>query len=182
MRCEVQERFRTLCYNMAHVIHTSKQMAAAAKTLGIPLLVTEQYPKALLHTVSEIDISGAQKFEKTQFSMCIPEVWNWMTTKEMRDRRSVVLFGIEAHVCVQQTALDLIAAGYSVHVLADGVSSQRALDRSAALQRMQGAGAVVTTSESVLFELMKTKDNPVFKAISELSKERPPPENQLSSL
>lgn len=86
-------------------------------------------------------------------------------------RKSIVLFGIEAHVCVQQTALDLLEQGYDVHVLADGVSSQRVHDRSVALRRMAQAGAHVTTAESLIFMLLASAEHPQFRTIAGLIKE-----------
>mmetsp|Transcript_29822 Transcript_29822/g.81837 ORF Transcript_29822/g.81837 Transcript_29822/m.81837 type:complete len:108 (+) Transcript_29822:398-721(+) len=85
--------------------------------------------------------------------------------------RAVVLFGVETHVCVQQSALDLLELGYEVHVLADGVSSQRAVDRDTAIERMRQAGVFVTTTESVLFELTRSKDHAKFKIVSALAKQ-----------
>jgi hypothetical protein len=82
--------------------------------------------------------------------------------------KSVVLSGIEAHVCIQQTALDLIEQGYEVHIVADGTYSQRDADRDVAFERMRSAGAFVTTAESALFMLLGDKDSPSFKAISQL--------------
>eukprot|EP01130_Rhizamoeba_saxonica_P016208 TRINITY_DN744_c0_g1_i2.p1 TRINITY_DN744_c0_g1~~TRINITY_DN744_c0_g1_i2.p1 ORF type:complete len:113 (-),score=24.28 TRINITY_DN744_c0_g1_i2:99-437(-) len=83
---------------------------------------------------------------------------------------SVVLFGIEAHVCVQQTALDLKERGLNVHVLVDGTSSQRSFDRKYAFKRLENSGVILTTSESVLFELLKDSTHPKFKEISKILK------------
>eukprot|EP00922_Rhytidocystis_sp_ex-Travisia-forbesii_P058306 GHVS01086198.1.p1 GENE.GHVS01086198.1~~GHVS01086198.1.p1 ORF type:complete len:144 (-),score=12.59 GHVS01086198.1:722-1153(-) len=120
--CDIQEIFRHLTLQMPHVIHTASMMSQAADLLGIPLVVTEQYPRALKSTVHEVDISHAFKVEKTRFSMLVPEVTEFL--RNVPERRTIALFGIEAHVCVQQTALDLLQEGYSVHLICDGVSSQ----------------------------------------------------------
>eukprot|EP00386_Alphamonas_edax_P009127 GDKI01030033.1.p1 GENE.GDKI01030033.1~~GDKI01030033.1.p1 ORF type:complete len:152 (-),score=43.21 GDKI01030033.1:16-471(-) len=132
--CDIQERFRAVIHQMPHVIHTGKIMAHASRIMEIPLLVTEQYPKALLKTVAEIPVEHGTVFEKTKFSMLTEEVTKHILSDELKDRKSVVLFGIETHVCVQQTALDLLQLGYNVHILTDGVSSQRPLDRATALR------------------------------------------------
>merc|ERR1712194_368664 len=156
---------------MPQVINTAKTMVQAAEIFDIPLVVTEQYPKALGHTVTEIDLANKkecdssciqrmQVFEKTRFSMCTDEVFAHLQLDGMKGRKSAVLFGVETHVCVQQTALDLLARNYTVHVLADGVSSQRAIDREVAIERLRQSGAFITTSESVLFELLREKDAP----------------------
>ncbi|CAL1156403.1 unnamed protein product [Cladocopium goreaui] len=165
--CDVQEKFRGVIDQMPRVIEASKAMLAAAKVMAIPVIVTEQYPKALGHTVSELDVSEAKVFEKTQFSMYTNEFAHYLGGL---DRKDAILFGVETHVCVQQTALDLMDRGIQVHVLADGVSSQRPLDREIALDRLRQAGCYVTTMESVLFELLRSKDAPEFKAISGIVK------------
>eukprot|EP00922_Rhytidocystis_sp_ex-Travisia-forbesii_P041497 GHVS01061981.1.p1 GENE.GHVS01061981.1~~GHVS01061981.1.p1 ORF type:complete len:237 (+),score=17.82 GHVS01061981.1:168-878(+) len=172
--CDIQERFRTLILRMPHVVHTAHAMTQASRILDIPVVVTEQNPRALLPTVSELDISNAFKVDKTHFSMMVPQVVDFI--RKVPSRQSVVLFGIEAHVCIQQTTLDLLEDGYSVHLVCDGISSQRSLDRSTALLRLQQAGAHLTTSESVLFELMRDSTHPQFKAISALMKHPRPAE------
>jgi nicotinamidase-related amidase len=111
--------------------------------------------------------------EKTCFTMLAPQVKQWLESPELQRRRSAVIFGLEAHVCVQQTTLDLLERGYDVHVLVDGVSSQVVSDRAVAFARMQGAGAFLTTSESVLMELIRGKEHEHFKPISALLKTRP---------
>merc|ERR1712039_1003907 len=139
--CDIQERFRDVIDSMPQVIAVSKTMIQGAEIYDIPLLVSEQYPKALLHTVQELDVSRAKVFEKTRFSMCTNE---FLAHLEGLKRKAIVVFGVEAHVCVQQTCLDLLENGYQVHIVVDGVSSRRPLDRSVALQRMQTAGAYLT--------------------------------------
>jgi len=167
--CDVQERFRHLGYKFDAVVAGSARMTAAAKELGIPLIVTEQYPKGLGHTVAEIDLSsvtdhGGFVVEKTSFSMLgCPDVSSAL--KKM-DYDAAVIFGLEAHVCVQQTTLDLLEAGKGVHLCVDAVSSQRTVDRTCGLRRAERAGALLTTTESVLMELIRGKDHPSFKAIS----------------
>mmetsp|Transcript_42182 Transcript_42182/g.78455 ORF Transcript_42182/g.78455 Transcript_42182/m.78455 type:complete len:203 (+) Transcript_42182:60-668(+) len=161
--CDVQERFRDVIDRMPEVIAAAKSMMDGGEVLSIPILITEQYPKALGHTVPELDVAKAKVFEKTKFSMCTDE---FLSHLQSLGRRDVVLFGVETHVCVQQTAFDLIERGFQVHVLADGVSSQRPLDRETALHRLRQVGCFVTTAESVLFELLRSKDAPEFKATS----------------
>merc|ERR1719277_405684 len=166
--CDVQERFRDVIDSMPQVIAVAKTMIQGAEIYDIPMLVSEQYPKALLHTVAELDVSKAKVFEKTRFSMCTNE---FLAHLEGLKRKAIVVFGVEAHVCVQQTCLDLLARGYQVHVLADGVSSQRRFDREIAIERLRQSGAFITTCESVLFELLRSKDAAEFKQISSLAKQ-----------
>ncbi|KAJ2992300.1 Isochorismatase domain-containing protein 1 [Globomyces sp. JEL0801] len=167
--CDIQEAFRNLIYSNPQVIATADKMIKASNLLNIPLVVTEHYPKGLKHTVSELNIQSAKVFEKTKFSMWTTEVENHV--KEELKSKSVVLFGIETHVCVLQTTLDLLEANMEVYVVLDGVSSQNPEERSVAIKRMRDAGAVVTTSETILFQLMGDARHPNFKAVSNLVKE-----------
>jgi len=149
--CDVQERFAPLVHRWPAVVHTSRTLVRAAAALNSDVVVTEQYPKALGRTAAallEALPPGAPVFAKTRFSMLTREV--------------------EAHVCVQQTALDLLDAGKRVFVVADGVSSQRPGDRTVALQALAAAGATVTTLEGALFALMRDAAHPAFKAVSRL--------------
>ncbi|GLC44286.1 hypothetical protein PLESTB_000761100 [Pleodorina starrii] len=170
--CDVQEKFRPLIAGFPAVIDTSRRMVQAANVLGIPVLVTEQYPKALGPTVSEVASvlpPGCSVHAKTLFSMCTPDVDAWLKSKP--DVRQVLLLGIEAHVCVFQTSLDLLERGYEVHLLADGISSSRPHHRAAGLQRMAQAGALISNSEMAMFQLTGDAKHPRFKDISALVKE-----------
>ncbi|KAF8982712.1 Isochorismatase domain-containing protein 1 [Entomortierella lignicola] len=165
--CDIQEKFRTLIFQYPSVVATAHKMIKAHKILGVPLIVTEQNAKALGATAGELDISSAKiNAPKSKFSMYLPEV-----EKELKGIKSVVLFGIESHVCVLQTALDLLENNYDVHVLADGVSSIHNFEIEVALNRIKSAGGYVTTSESILFELLKDASHEKFKEISNLVKE-----------
>jgi nicotinamidase-related amidase len=176
--CDIQERFRTAIHKFPAVVAGSRRMGEAAKLLGIPTIVTEQYPKGLGHTVGEFDKSAATIVEKTDFSMCVPQVVKVL--KAHSSLTDVIICGIEAHVCVQQSTLDLIEMGYNVHLCVDAVSSSDSTGRAVGLHRCAGAGAYITSTESVLFELMRSKDHPNFKAISGLVKEtRVGPEDAL---
>ncbi|KAF9189188.1 Isochorismatase domain-containing protein 1 [Haplosporangium sp. Z 767] len=167
--CDIQEKFRSHIYQFPAVVATAQKMIAAHKILDIPLIVTEQNPRALGATATELDLSQAKmNLPKTKFSMFIPEV-----EKELKSNniKSVVLFGIESHVCVLQTALDLLEHNYDVHVLADGVSSMNSYEIQHALKRIETAGGYVTTSESILFQLLRDSNHEKFKLISKLVKE-----------
>eukprot|EP00301_Raphidiophrys_heterophryoidea_P020362 c5075_g1_i1.p1 GENE.c5075_g1_i1~~c5075_g1_i1.p1 ORF type:complete len:215 (-),score=51.00 c5075_g1_i1:154-732(-) len=168
--CDVQEKFRNVLLNFATTVHISSVMVKASSAMGIPVIVTEQYSKGLGHTVAEIDLKAHPQvygpFDKTLFSMYTPEVRQLFAEHKFEN---AVIFGLETHVCVQQTVLDLLPI-CNVHVLADGVSSQRHIDREVALGRMAASGAFVTTSESMLMELIRGKDSPHFKDISGLIK------------
>jgi len=180
--CDVQEKFRGLIHHMPAVIETTSRMVRAANVLDLPVFVTEQYPKALGHTVPEIakDLGQAEVFSKTMFSMCTPELETAFAAKGGIGQ--VLLCGIETHVCVYQTCLDLVEKhNVEVHLCVDGVSSQREVDRSTALRRLsQLPGVFFCTSEMATFELVGDAKHPKFKQISSLAKETRP--EQLSAL
>jgi len=166
--CDIQETFRTRIVGMSTLIAAANFLTKSAKVLDIPLLVTEQVP--FKKTVSEIDTSNAVTIvEKSRFSMLVEQVRKELSTRP--NVKSVVLFGIEAHVCVLQTTLDLLRAGFAVYLPLDGISSQLLSDREAAIERMRGAGAVVTTSESILYEILGDAKHPKFKDTLPLVKE-----------
>lgn len=163
--CDVQERFRDIIHNSETMINTSSFLTQTARVLEIPVVATEQYPKAFGHTVKQIDVSNVKLFEKKLFSMVTDEVNAHLSTL---GRHNYVLYGIETHVCVQQTALDLLEKGCSVHIVVDGVSSCSALDRQIALGRMEKAGAYLTTAQSVVFALLGGAAHPNFKEVSKM--------------
>eukprot|EP00117_Sycon_ciliatum_P008470 scpid83433/ scgid11152/ Isochorismatase domain-containing protein 1 len=167
--CDMQEKFKPSIRYFDEITTVSQRLTSAAAALEIPLIVTEQYPKGLGRTVVDIDISkAAVRAEKTKFSMVVPEVTEFLQTRA--ERKTVVLFGIEAHVCVTQTALDLTGMGYTVHVVADAASSRSNTDRMMAFDRLRQSGVFVTTSEAVLFELLGDSKAPHFKEVQGLIK------------
>ncbi|XP_053621246.1 isochorismatase domain-containing protein 1-like isoform X1 [Plodia interpunctella] len=170
--CDIQETFRPHVKHFGEVVKVANKMLEASKHFKIPVYISEQYPKGLGNTTKDIKVeNAAMVYEKTQFSMFTPELQARLKN-DVPDLKSVVLFGIEAHVCIEQTVIDLLNEDLTVHVLADGVSSRSTMDRGLALQRMQSMlGCFVTTSENVLFKLLKDKAHPVFKIVSKLSKE-----------
>ncbi|XP_068621910.1 isochorismatase domain-containing protein 1-like isoform X2 [Battus philenor] len=167
--CDIQETFRPHIKHFEEVVKVANKMVAAAKLFKIPVYVSEQYPKGLGHTTKDINITdAAMVYDKTKFSMYTPELQERLK-KDIPSLSSVVLFGIEAHVCIEQTVIDLLGEDINVHVLADGVSSRSLMDRGLALQRFQSIGCFVGTSENVLFKLLRDKNNPVFKEVSKLN-------------
>jgi len=161
--CDMQEGFRKTISYYPQILEVSKRMLTAAKSLEMPVVVTEQYPKGLGKTCEELDVAGCPVFPKTQFSMLIPEVEAHMKT--LPDLKSVILCGIECHACIQQTVLDLREQNLDVHVLADAVSSRNMVDRMYALQRMKEAGAYISTSESMILMLARDAKHPKFKEL-----------------
>ncbi|GAC94719.1 isochorismatase [Pseudozyma hubeiensis SY62] len=176
--CDMQERFKTAIANFDLITTTSARMLKAAKILDVPVFTTEQNPKALGATVAPLsellkdlpEISASAVHPKTKFSMDLPNITDkWL--QSAGDIKHVVIFGIESHVCVLQTTLDLLDRGIQVHVIKDGVSSCNVGEIDVALERMRSSGAQITTSESVLFQMLVDASHPKFKAISGLIKE-----------
>jgi isochorismate hydrolase len=128
------------------------------------MIATEQYPQGLGPIVGDLRplLDGSPIFTKSKFSACVEELVDFLGTL---NRPQVVLSGIEAHVCVQQTALDLLSAGYRPFVCADAVTSRRRTDAEMAMHRLRQSGAVITTTESAVFELLDSSSSPVFKEI-----------------
>ena len=165
--CDIQEKFRPHIYQMTDVINTSKKMTEFSKLWQIPLIVTEQYPKALGSTCHDIDITHAViKEPKTKFSMVLPTIESFLNSKGITN---VVLFGIEAQVCITQTVLDLIGMNINVHVLADGISSINSGERQIALNRLSSI-CDITTSETIIFQIVKDASHQRFKDVSQLVK------------
>jgi nicotinamidase-related amidase len=143
----------------------------AAKNLAIPVLATEQYPQGLGKTEMSVQDNlpnNAPIFEKTAFS-CLGAS-GFIPALEQTHRKQIILVGQEAHVCILQTALDLISLGYEVHVVEDAICSRKAEHKFYALQRLQAQNAIITNYESVLFEWLRDANHPDFKVISGLLK------------
>lgn len=159
---------------METVINTTKFMTSVAKELSLPIVATQQYTKVFGPTIPDAfadpkDIGTVVPvFEKKKFSMMTPECSDHLSSL---GKTSYLLVGIEAHVCLQQTALDLLEQGHDVHIIADGVSSQQRYDREMALRRMESSGAWLTSAQSAAFMLLGSADHPNFKAVSKLVKD-----------
>jgi len=177
--CDMQEQFRKTIQYYPQIIEVSSRMLQAAKVLEMPVVVTEQYPKGLGPTVSELDVQGCPVFPKTQFSMCIDGVQEHLKT--LPDLKSVILCGIECHACIQQTTLDLKEQGFDVHVVADAVSSRSMVDRMYGLQRLREAGAYISTSESMILMLARDAKHPRFKELQKIIWDSAPDSGLLGS-
>ena len=159
---DVQEKLAPLICETERLLVNCTKLVETARLFAVPAFVTEQYPQGLGPTVTGLAEHFADRPAKLRFS-CV-EVLGWPPAGERTDQRfQVVLCGIEAHVCVLQTAFDLLAAGYQVFMAADAVGSRRQLDWSIALDRLSAAGATIVTTESVLFEWCETAAAPEFK-------------------
>jgi isochorismate hydrolase len=152
------------------VIRNIRTLIAFAKKMSIPILITEQYPKGLGKTVPEIklDHESLLPIEKVSFSCCGVETFN--NQLNQLTRKQVILTGIETHVCVLQTANDLIQKGYEVHVIADAICSRRKLDWEIGLRWMEKRGAMISTTEIIAFQLLKEAGTEEFRRLSKLLK------------
>ncbi len=158
---DVQEGFRSY-ESFAGVTDGCAKLLQAARILAVPSLVSEQYPKGLGHSASELGLVDEPRIEKTVFSAARADGF------DLAGRTQAIVCGIETHVCVSQTVHDLLERGVDVHVPADAVGSRHRLDYERGLERLQRAGAVVSTVESVLFELLERAGTPEFKQVQKL--------------
>ncbi len=158
---DVQEGFRSY-ESFAGVAGACAKLVQAARILDVPRVVSEQYPKGLGRTVPEVELEDERPIEKTVFSAARAEGF------DLGERDQAVVCGIETHVCVSQTVHDLLERGIEVHVPADAVGSRHWIDYERGLERLERAGAVVTTVEAALFELLECAGTPEFKAVQKL--------------
>ncbi len=158
---DVQEGFRPYA-SFAGVADACAKLVQATRILNVPRVVSEQYPKGLGHTVPEVGLADEVAIEKSVFSAARAEGF------DLQGRDQAVVCGIETHVCVSQTVQDLLERGIEVHVPADAVGSRHELDYQRGLERLERAGAVVTTVEAALFELLERAGTPEFKAVQKL--------------
>ncbi len=167
---DVQDKLMPLIPAARAVIRNIAFLIDAARVLNMTVQATEQYPKGLGSTVPELAQRLPDRPDKLAFSCCaVPAV---VDTFHRQARVKTLVVGIETHVCVQQTALDLLAEGFRVYVAADAVASRYASDHERALRRMEQAGVIVTTAESAAFEWVGRSGTPEFKQISKLVQDR----------
>ena len=170
---DVQERLLPAIGNGPHVVWNTRRLLDATDQLKIPALATEQYPRGLGPTVPEILSRLKQSpTEKRAFSCAACE--GLLDSARAEGRHKILLVGVEAHVCVQQTALDLQADGWRVYIATDAIGSRFQVDHETAVARMEASGVVATTTESAMFEWCETSDRPEFRTISQLAQEDPP--------
>lgn len=176
---DFQERLMPAMKDNEELAAASVKLAKGCRILGIPAVFTQQYTKGLGPTVPAVaaalteplgDLPAAEflPVEKTSFSAMGEPIF--VETLEKLGRKTVIIAGIEAHVCVQQTVIDLLETGYTVFIAVDCISSRSKTDKKYSLGRMSDAGAVGTTCESILFELLGGAKEPGFKQISALVK------------
>lgn len=167
---DVQDKLLHLIPHHAAMVCNIAFLIDGARLLQMPVAATEQYPCGLGPTTAELAGRLPERPEKTAFSCCaVPSIVEGFRRQA---RTKVVLAGIEAHVCVLHTALDLLALDFRVYLAVDAVGSRYAIDREIALRRLEQAGAILTTAETALFEWIGGASHPQFKAISQLVQQR----------
>lgn len=167
---DMQERLLSAMHDGAGITANVNKLVESAKILGIPLIVTEQYPKGLGGTSGKVALpQGVIPIEKISFSCFGSD--DFIERLHHLKRDTLVIFGTEAHICVLKTALDAKKAGFGAHVVADAVSSRKAQDCSAGIERMRQSGVFIATTEMVLFQLMDKAGSEEFKAVSALIKQ-----------
>jgi nicotinamidase-related amidase len=161
---DVQERLLPAMFEAERLARQCTLLARAAQQLAIPVVATEQYPEKLGATIAPLAelLGDCTPVSKMLFSACTPQV---MSALKQNGRRSVILCGLETHVCVVQTALDLAENGFQVLVPQDAVSSRYESDKRIGLERMKSVGAVPCSTEMVVFELLREAGTPEFKAL-----------------
>jgi isochorismate hydrolase len=166
---DVQEKLMNIMPRRAETLASIQKLIGAARVLKLPMLVTAQYIKGLGPVCAEIveATPGVASLEKLTFSCCGSEEF-LRAVKDLR-RQRIILCGIEAHVCVQQTAIDLMK-DYFVYIAADAISSRHEMDYTVAIERLRDCGAVITTVESAVFELLRESGTEQFKQILPLFK------------
>ena len=169
MAIDIQEKLMPAIEDHKALEKSMQNLLEGLKILEVPVIFTEQYPKGLGKTLDEIKgiCPTSVTVEKTQFSAWLPEVQSRLNSL---NRNHIILFGVETHVCVYQTALDLLEQGYQVYLPADCVGSRTAFNRDNALEDLARRGATITNRETLLFQLLENAKNPHFKTISALVK------------
>jgi nicotinamidase-related amidase len=162
---DIQEKLLPHIHDYQNMLAQAEKMIRAAVALEIPVTISEQYPRGLgpTHPTLVAAATGAPRTEKMTFSYCAEPACAKRISSLLRP--DVLLVGMEAHVCVQQTALDLLEMQMQPYVLADAVGARRPRDYDIALERMRHAGAIVTTVESAIFQLVHASGTDLFKRI-----------------
>ncbi len=163
---DIQERLAVVMKQRETVVNNCLHLIEIAKIMNIPVVVTEQYPKGLGRTVEEIRnaLPDYKPIEKLTFSCC--DERTFLNEIKTLNKKTVILTGMETHVCVLQTCIGLVLDGYNVHLIRDAVCSRTKENRETGIEFMRDAGAVITCTETVLFQLLKVAGTEEFKAIS----------------
>jgi nicotinamidase-related amidase len=169
---DAQVKLLEVIPNRARIVWNIRRLLDAASLLSVPVAATEQYPDKLSPTVPELKERIGHAPDKLCFSarVCGEIFDGWRANNRSR----VLLCGIETHVCIMQSALDILAAGFATYLAVDATGSRMSIDQETALRRMESAGVILTTTETAMFEWCTTAGTPEFKKISEIVKEKAP--------
>src|ERR1700739_2918361 len=164
---DIQEKLLPPIFQKAQLVRNSQLLIRAAGILKIPALVSTQYAKGLGGTVPEIAslLAGTEPVDKTLFSCFASDAFCSLLKRLPGSRNTLLLCGMESHICVTQTALGALREGYLVHVASDAVSSRTEWNWKIGLDRMHGAGAVISSTEMMIYELMRSSSSPAFKEL-----------------
>jgi len=164
---DIQSKLLPPIFQKEQLVRNSKLLIRAAGVLKIPAIVSTQYAKGLGTTVSEIAslLPETEAIDKDQFSCFGSEVFCTLLKRLPGNRNTLLLCGMESHICVMQTALAALREGYLVHVASDAVSSRTEWNWKIGLERMRAAGAVISSTEMMIYELMRSSSSPAFKEI-----------------
>lgn len=167
---DVQGKLAGLMYRKEGLFENLSRLIKGAGLLQIPIVLTEQYPKGLGPTAPELVelMPGVKPIEKITFSCCGNN--EFLQTIKALGRKQLLLTGIETHICVYQTAIDLLNAGFEVQIVTDAVSSRKLSNKRIGLERIKMAGAIPTSTEMALFELLRIAEGEKFKEISKIVK------------
>jgi nicotinamidase-related amidase len=167
---DMQESFRKIIQDFGNLTRNISILVEASKILNLPVIVSEQYPKGLGGTALDLQsiLGTHEKFAKQAFSCCQQE--NFINYLNSLGRKQVIVTGIETHVCVSQTVHDLLALGFSPHVIFEATTSRSAKNKEIGLEKMASAGAIISSIETALFEMVKDSSSESFKATQQLIK------------
>jgi len=168
---DVQEKLFPYVKNKEEIKSRIIKLIKTAKLFSIPTLISEHYPKGLGRTIEEIkkEVEGIPKIDKVTFSCGGSKAF--VEKINSFGRKKIILCGIETHICVAQTAFDLLENGYEIFVVVDAISSRNDIDHDTGIKRMSKAGVIITTSEAVMYELMEEAGTPLFKEFLKLVKD-----------
>ena len=169
---DIQEKLAHRMPDKEKVLKNSGKLIQVTRRLEIPVIVTEQYPKGLGRIVPELEslVMDTEPIDKISFSCCLED--RFINALAIENRNHILITGMEAHICVMQTALDLVNNGYTAGVVQDAVCSFHQNDMDIALERMHAAGVILVTTEMVIYELLRKAGTEDFKALLPMLKER----------
>ncbi len=167
---DIQEKIFRVMISPEILIQNTLKLIEGFRILGLPIFVTEQYPKGLGETETRIKAALKENLPVQKMTFSCSGAGNLFETFKNQNIKQIAVAGIESHVCVQQTALDLLANGFQVSLATDASSSRKEIDYDLALNRMRAAGITVTTTEAILFELLNVCGTEEFKQISKIVK------------